>query len=182
MPRMRTKSPQAIRPARLFGERVRTARDRQRLSLAELSAKTARLGKKLDSSMIARIERGETRAALEHVMLLAAALGVAPVHLITPQSDDTTLYVAPKFKVPAPSARAWVRGEVIPPGADALAYFAELPVSEQQRLWESQVYGTGINAMLVPQHLKDEAFQRVAERLEDYHAGGIPETKEENDG
>jgi len=179
---MRTKSPKAIRPALLFGERVRAARERQRLSLADLSTKTARLGKKLDSSMIARIERGETRAALEHVWLLAAALGVAPVHLITPKDDSTTLYVAPKFKVPAVDARAWVRGERLPPGADRLAYLAEIPESELRPLWEAR-YGTGLAAMLA---LGDDAerarsFEGIKDLIDDYLAGGLREPKEGED-
>jgi len=86
---------------------------------------------------VTKIEKGTERAenaSISDVLALAAALDVAPVHLLTPREDELTLAITPKLKVEAPTARSWIRGAGLLPGGDPAAFFAQMPLEEQRLL------------------------------------------------
>jgi transcriptional regulator with XRE-family HTH domain len=119
------RKPTAKRPGEYVGERVRTARVSKRLSQSDLVSRLEELGyTQWRQSKVAKIENGEVkRLALDDVLALAAALGVQPIHLITPTEDEALVEVAPKLTVPAVTARGWLRG-VAPISEDGASYFA----------------------------------------------------------
>jgi transcriptional regulator with XRE-family HTH domain len=131
------KLPDTITPGEVFGRRLREERERRRLTLDQLAERVAALvpvADRLDPSTIARIERGDTKGRLDTVMLLAAALGVAPVDLIVPQEDDDVLVKIGTQILSAIEAREWMRGERPLPGQRSGPYFAALPASKQDEL------------------------------------------------
>jgi transcriptional regulator with XRE-family HTH domain len=68
-----------------IGQRLREARQAQRLSLAELAART----KSLSKSRISNYEQGIRRMGLEEAQVLAAALGtVTPIYLLCLDEND----------------------------------------------------------------------------------------------
>lgn len=61
-------------------------------------------------------------------LVLAAALDVAPVHLLIPIEDDLAPYaVTPEATVGTGRARAWIRGLFPLPSTDERLYFSEVP-------------------------------------------------------
>lgn len=131
---MAEKSPQPQTPGEMFGRRVREERDRQRLSLRELADRVNALGSGLDRSTLARIERGETRGNLDTLFALAAALGVAPIHLMLPREDDAEIKLVGKRRLTAGAARAWIRGVKLLDDSNPSAYVAAMSPAEQERL------------------------------------------------
>lgn len=86
---------------------------------------------------IAKVEKGGTRAnraPLEEVLAFAAALGVAPVHLLAPLEDDATVQVTGAITAPAPRLRLWVRGGYPLRDDDAERFVSEMPRSEVRAL------------------------------------------------
>lgn len=94
-------------------------------------------------STITKIEGGGKRAenaSVTDVLALAAALGVAPVHLLVPLEDDVHLQITPGNELPAPLARAWIRGQLpidfTPAEDDLRTFLREQPKHELQALVE----------------------------------------------
>lgn len=92
-----TNNPRNIDLTKRIGQRLRTARHDQKLSLSELSARTESLSK----SRISNYEQGIRRMGLEEAQELAVALGtVTPTYLLcledtdplTPRERDLVLY------------------------------------------------------------------------------------------
>lgn len=121
--------------AQLFGRRVREERLRQNhLSQQGLAERLRKIGKPLDRTMIGRIERGESTAMLDQVLALAAALGVAPIDLITPTDASVSVEVAGTLVVPGAVARAWIRGNAPLPGQPWATYLTGRPRTEVREL------------------------------------------------
>jgi transcriptional regulator with XRE-family HTH domain len=130
----------ALTPAQIFGRRVREARDERGLSQAEL-AKRAHV----ERWTINRLEKGgggRKDVTLREVFEIAAALNVAPVHLLVPLDDEEPVEIVPgnddeRRVLPARKARAWIRGERVLPGADPRAFARQVPESELRALVEA---------------------------------------------
>lgn len=121
--------------ARVFGRRVREARERRGWSQETLAHRLTELEYPTDRTAVSKIEKGRRKnAGIEDVLAYAAALEIAPVHLIVPRDDEEDVGVTPQLVLPAPLARAWIRGVVTLPDGDPVSHFAGMPVAEQRAL------------------------------------------------
>jgi transcriptional regulator with XRE-family HTH domain len=124
LPAVEPESPMA--PSAVFRQSLREARRLKRWTQQELADALAELGAKIDATAITRIERGVRSVSLDEVVLIAAALGVSPMHLFVPLDDKAPVQVAPGLVRPAADVRAWVRGQ------------RPLRVSDDDRLFYTQ--------------------------------------------
>jgi transcriptional regulator with XRE-family HTH domain len=103
------------RVARLVAREVRRYRERQRpkMSAQQLADRTAELGMPIPRSVLANLESGrrETVSAAE-VIVLAAALNVAPIELICPAGFDQQIEMLPGRTIDPLSAMRWYTGEL----------------------------------------------------------------------
>lgn len=106
--------PEAPTPNETFARYLREVRERRRWSQQDLADRMDELGWPLDRSTIARTEAGpaQRKVSLDEAIALSAALGVAPIHMFVPRSDDEKLALTPTWTVGAHSARQWVRGRL----------------------------------------------------------------------
>lgn len=122
-------------------------------------------------------ERAQT-APLDKVFVLAAALGVPPIHLLIPLEDEAAVQIAPgkPYKsIPAPLARAWIRGEIVLPASDM--NWSELPESELRRLVEQALTrGMSPVARALMQDELRETVRRITDEIRH------PEREEEQHG
>lgn len=127
---------EALKPRQVFGRRVREARKRRGLRQQDVADRLRDLGHPIDRSTIAKIERGQSRAdaSISDVLAFAAALGVAPVHLIVPTDDEGKVAVTPKRELDVAEARRWIRGYMPADDADVRAYLLEMPESEARHM------------------------------------------------
>jgi len=133
---MRTESEHHT-PGQVLAHRVREARKRRDWTQQQLADRLRELGFPTHRLTIAKIEKGGTRAEnapLREVLALAAALDVAPVHLLVPLEDEAMVAVTPELFSQARHVRAWIRGRNILRGGDLAQYLAEMPDSEQLAL------------------------------------------------
>lgn len=125
------------RPGQVFARRVKEARKRRGWSQQQLAKRVSEdLGHPMSRVTVTKIEKGAERAenaSISDVLALAAALEIPPVYLLAPREDEQAVAVTPKLELPAPEARAWIRGRPLP-GGDFTAFFAELPTAEQESL------------------------------------------------
>ena len=92
-------------------------------SAQELADKVKEIGGKLDRAAISKIESKARNVSLDEALLLAAALDVAPVHLIFPLDDAEPVKIAPKLDpVSANDARWWLRGTTPLPTTNEKTY------------------------------------------------------------
>src|SRR5438128_1706924 len=84
---------QELSPSQAFGQRLRDARRTapRQLSQAELSKRLGDLGVPVSRQTLIEIEKGNRRVTLDEALAIAAAVGVAPVHLMVPFEDDEVL-------------------------------------------------------------------------------------------
>ena len=132
---------QAFQPGQVLARRVKEARERRGWSQGELAEQVNALGYSLARPIINRIEQGGVRAgnvSVEDLFALAAALGVAPVHLLVPLDDEAALEVTPSVAVSAQLARAWIRGRLPLPISPRLD-LREMPDSELVALVEEEL-------------------------------------------
>jgi transcriptional regulator with XRE-family HTH domain len=136
-------------PSQTFRRRLVDVRRRAKITQAELSSRLADLGYQLSRAAIAEIERGNRRVTLDDALAVAAALGVAPLHLIVPFEDEEPI-MSPSPKPDEPGltifdspdelrvgnlalipseARMWIKGEALYGGAE-ISHFARYYVEE----------------------------------------------------
>jgi transcriptional regulator with XRE-family HTH domain len=103
------------RMAQLVAREVRRYREsrRPRMSAQQLEERTAELGMRIPRSVLANLESGrrETVSAAE-VLVLAAALDVAPIELICPVGFDKQTEMLPGRMMDPLAAMRWVTGEL----------------------------------------------------------------------
>lgn len=126
-------------PSDVVAGRVRDVRTKRKLTVAGLAARCAALGAPdLTAQALYKLEGrrpGKLRprpVTVDELLALAAALNVAPVHLLVPTDDfDESYRLTAEVSVSASSARAWIRG-VLPllPGDDGREYWSEVPRDE----------------------------------------------------
>jgi transcriptional regulator with XRE-family HTH domain len=161
-------------PTEIVARRVREARNRRGWTQAELADRLTELGHPTNQPTVARLESGKRAVPIEELFALAAALEVPPVHLLTPLDDDAQVAVTPNTSVPAPLARAWLRGQAALPGAGT--DWTQVPESELRRLIRRELtrgVTSGIQLELMRDRL-DEEVERIA--------GEIRNPKEEENG
>jgi transcriptional regulator with XRE-family HTH domain len=128
------------RPSDVVAARVRQVRKRRNLTTAQLAERCAALGAPdLTTQALYKLEgqrdvasRRPRPVSVDELLVLAAALNVAPVHLLVPTDDfDESYRLTAEVGVSASSARAWIRG-VLPllPGDDGREYWSEVPQGE----------------------------------------------------
>lgn len=128
---------------------------RQRVGMSsaqELADKVKELGGRLDRAAIAKIESKARNVSLDEALLLAAALDVAPVHLLFPLDDAELVEIAPKLDpVNAADARSWLRGSTPLPTTNEKTY---------RTAWTPQSEWAKRNARLVEADAASEAAER----------------------
>ncbi|MGD0167094.1 MAG: helix-turn-helix transcriptional regulator [Gaiellaceae bacterium] len=93
----------------VFGSRLAEARADRRWTQEELAAEMDRIGHPIHRATIAKIETGKRPTSLAETIMLAAALDVAPLHLIFP-IDGGEVELAPHLTVDADKALTWASG------------------------------------------------------------------------
>jgi transcriptional regulator with XRE-family HTH domain len=123
-------------PSEVVGRRVQEARKHRGWSREELAARTRELGAEVSPASVFNLETGRTvgragrrrAVSVDELMVLAAALEVAPLFLTTARTDDSELFeVAPKLVIRTELARRWIRGDTPLPGSSRRAYHDEAP-------------------------------------------------------
>jgi transcriptional regulator with XRE-family HTH domain len=145
----------------VFGRRMREVREKANISQVQLSERLAALGVDLSRKALIELERRppRRRVSLDEALAIAAALGVAPIHLMVPfeseavLSDDAaeegifdptaSLSVGNLTMIPI-VARKWIRGTAIYPEAPLELwhrfYCIEVPPAVRYRLRELAAY------------------------------------------
>lgn len=139
-------------PSEVVAERVRTARRRRGLKVAQLAERCAELGvPELTTQAIFNIEttrpgRPQRPVTVDELLALAVALEVAPVHLLTPTypaahtsydagggpNDEAAYQVTGGSTHPVYRVRQFIRGHRPLEGMDTLEFFSESPAHERQ--------------------------------------------------
>jgi hypothetical protein len=125
---------------------------------------------------LSKLESGRYGVSINDVFALAAALGLNPVHLLTPLEDDATVAVTNRVLLPAKNVRAWIRGDVQMPMVLDIDW-SQVPPSELRLAveeWlEEQVGGRLARALM-----KEEFEAAVSRHVELLRK---PPKREEND-
>jgi transcriptional regulator with XRE-family HTH domain len=103
----------SLTPGEVFALRLHELRTKKGWSQQRLSDRLAELGLHVHRATLSQYEWGESRSKnvpLEHVIAIAVALGVSPMHLFVP-FNNKELRVTPRYSVPPVVARQWVRGQ-----------------------------------------------------------------------
>ena len=98
--------------AESFGNAVQFHRKRLDLSAVQLSARTRERGFPITRGTISKIESNVRNSKMDvaEVLVLAAALEVAPIDLVFPGYPSTGTFPMPKFPTSAAEAHAWFLG------------------------------------------------------------------------
>lgn len=120
-------------------DRVRKVRLKQGLKATDLAQRCLELGvPHLTAATISNIETGRRdddgrrrrTVSVDELFALAAALNVAPVHLLIPLDSEAPYKVTPAREANAPDVRAWVRGFDLLPDTDPRVFWSEVPAVE----------------------------------------------------
>jgi transcriptional regulator with XRE-family HTH domain len=144
-------------------------RKRRGWSQQELADRVTATGHRMHRLTVAKIESGGTRAqnaSIADVLALAAALDVAPLHLLVPLDDDAAVAITPKEVHRAAVVRGWIRGgRPLRMDYDALLEFlAEIPASERNVLART-LMTRGMDPILLAIAKADPEFDQRAEDL-----------------
>jgi transcriptional regulator with XRE-family HTH domain len=102
---------EAEKPSEAFARQLRISRERRRWYQQDLANRLRELGASTDRATIAKIENGtKKRIMLDDAVTLAAALGVNPLHLITPREAESKVRLAPKLERDSVDVRTWFVG------------------------------------------------------------------------
>ncbi|WP_155255741.1 helix-turn-helix domain-containing protein [Salinispora fenicalii] len=125
-----------LTPHRAIANRVKELREGRGWSAQRLGEEIAKLGTRLDRSIVTNFESGRrSYVTVEEWLVLAYVLDVAPVHLLMPidANEDTPYQLVPVGgPIPALPVRAWIRGQTIIDTVDPKQYFSEVPDAEWQ--------------------------------------------------
>jgi transcriptional regulator with XRE-family HTH domain len=177
----------AYEPWEIVTRRVKEARRSAGWTQADLAARLEELGHgQIGQAAVARLENGKRAVRIDELFALGVALGVSPVHLLTPLEDEAEVKLTRSLTVPAPLARAWLRGLMALPGGKIR--LAEMPESEQRRVVQQLAYREMTRGTRDPsvsplvRSLTDASLKEEAERIADEVVAEIRKPKEENDG
>lgn len=95
------------------GRRVAFFRERLKLTTQAVANRTGELGHPLERSVIAKLERGHRHSiSMPEVIVLAGALEVPAIQLITPVGWEREVQILPGQKVSAEAAMLWFTGQL----------------------------------------------------------------------
>lgn len=128
-------------PRDVVAARVREVRQKRRWTVAQLAERCAKVGAAgLTRQALYNLEATEDRqghprrdVSVGDLLALAAALDVAPVHLLVP-IEEGGYQPTPEIALQSVSARAWIRGFKGLPGSDPRDFESEVPASELPRV------------------------------------------------
>lgn len=102
--------------------------DVRKLSYRELSDELDRIGRRIPTLGLARIERGERRVDADDLVALAIALRVNPTALLLPHDggEDDPVELTPKYRRSMLRAWRWMQGEGPLPGEDDRVSFQDI--------------------------------------------------------
>ena len=133
----------------VFAKRLRDVREQKQLTQEQLSELLAGLGVSIHRATVAKIENGGTRAeniSVRDLLAFAAALNVAPVHLIVPFEDEVLvdgerksvrLAITPRVSAFTSQARGWIRGNnKLRREDDEQSFYTHIPRVEFEHLLE----------------------------------------------
>lgn len=133
---------QAEGPSDIIGQRIREVRRRRGWSGEVLAQRCQEHGLTLSRQAVANIENGRpsqdgTRrrhVTVEELLGLSLVLGVAPVHLLIPKSNDENYPLTESHAVATEIARNWVRGSTQLPlsDEDTMIWLTERPQQEMR--------------------------------------------------
>ncbi len=151
-----------MKPSETFARRVREVRRRKPWRQQDLSDRLREFDWVIDQSVIARIENPKKRpVSLDEAIVISAALGTTPIHLIVDPTDVEPLHLAPNHAVNAREARQWLRGQRPLREEDALTYYSEVSVEERKRQ-----YDTTVSLLIHLAHSVIDAVEKSADRLD----------------
>jgi transcriptional regulator with XRE-family HTH domain len=127
----------SARMARLIAREVRRYREgqgqRPRMSAQQLADRTEELGMPIPRSVLANLESGRRETvSVAEVLVLAAALNVAPVELICPVGFDKETEMLPGRAMDQLAARRWFTGMWKLDIDDAGAWTMRTPATSEQ--------------------------------------------------
>jgi len=155
--------------AALLGAQVRKYRKERRLTAQQLSDACAELGADVPASVINNVETGRRSSFdVAELLVVAEALGIAPVNLLFPLGRQDTVEVLPGRVIPVWEAVAWFTDETplakaAPEGSpravvDAFRVHADMVTTAQtsQRLLgeHQRKANTSLNATRRADHLR----------------------------
>lgn len=103
------------KPSAVVVDRLIEARNKKAWSQRDLALAMKEAGWQIDRTTIAKIESRGDRALnlkLNEVIAFAIVLGVSPVFLMVPGSDDVRVELTPKLSLKTQDFRRWVSGEM----------------------------------------------------------------------
>ena len=108
---------------------ARRIRSAQGLTVDQLAARCEELGlTDFNSTLITAIEIGRKKSVTVNEWIqLAAALNVAPIHLLVPMDSDQETWVGEKRSYPAADVRRWVQGSMPLDFTNSRTYFTQAP-------------------------------------------------------
>lgn len=134
------RKPPPLTIGKVFAKRLRDVRERKQLTQEQLSKLLEELGVTIHRATIAKIENGDTRAeniSVRDLLAFAAALNVAPVHLIVPFEDEVELAITRSVAAWPSQARGWIRGNnVLRSEDDEQFFYTHIPRVEFDWLLE----------------------------------------------
>jgi transcriptional regulator with XRE-family HTH domain len=124
-----------VTPAQLFGRQLAELRASIGLTQRELVQRIQRrVGVRMDPATLARIEKADgKRVTLDEVFILAAGLGISPLHIMAPREGRGTVRIGKSADNDFRVVREWLRGqeeldEPVPGGDGEVAWrLGELP-------------------------------------------------------
>jgi transcriptional regulator with XRE-family HTH domain len=161
-------------PSDVVAEHVRAVRRRRGLTAAQLAQRCAELGvPELTEQALYNIETGrpdkEGRrrrdVSVDELLVLAAALDIAPEYLVVPFDDEMPYQVTPTVTAPAEYVRKWVQGDHGLPGVtDWYLYAVEVPKSEWAKMMDGYKAMQRL-ALRDPEFATEEEIGGFIERL-----------------
>jgi transcriptional regulator with XRE-family HTH domain len=115
-----------VRPTGVVVAQIKRLRRRRGVNTATLAARCAELGApEVTDQVVRNIEIGRRTISVDHLCMLALALDVAPVHLLTPEDDqdDVQVQVTSTQCCDARTWTSWVHGATALPGTNQQAFF-----------------------------------------------------------
>ena len=91
----------------VFAGRLREARTTRGWTQQDLADELGRIGAPMDSTTIAKVEKGQREVRLAELIAIAAALDVAPMHLLLQVTGDKTASLEKKLTVDLIHERDW---------------------------------------------------------------------------
>lgn len=157
-------------PNEALARQMAELREQLGMSRAELGRRLAELGWEVDPTTLLRIERGPWRkddrdgrtVTLDEALLIAAALGVSPSHLLVPRSTTDRLLIG-NLEVEPDQAREWISGRLpLTDDADSFAFYSAVPESEMTPAFEKAIDHLQTAAM----HAQEEVRRRMNQKAQ----------------